>query len=80
MTPAERVAGAYCVLARHRGQATTTHPVRCRFCDVELAELERRVLLVADGEGDFRRLPPSAREKLVTEAAARPLPSWIDEL
>lgn len=82
MSPAERIAGARCILARHRGKATATHPVRCRFCSVDLAQLEHDVHTDGDNEAMtiFMSLPDSHRKKMVEDAAEIPIASWFDEL
>jgi len=81
LTPAERVAGSFCLLARHRGSATATHPVRCRFCDIDLPQLEADV---HSGDGtdfaSFMQLPERRRREMVQGAAAIPIASWMDGL
>ena len=80
MTPAERVAGAMCLLSRHRGAPTATHPVRCRFCSVDLPELEQMVHADDGAMTMFMQLPERRRKELVAAAAELPIASWLDGL
>ena len=79
MTPAERVAGAHCLIARHRGRETASHPTRCRFCSVDLPQLEAEVH-DDDGSGMalFMQLPERRRRELVTDAAQIHVAAWME--
>jgi len=81
VTPAERVAGAMCLLSRHRGAPTATHPVKCRFCAVDLPQLEQDVHSGDDTiMSSFMALPSRRRAEMVQGAAVIPIASWMDGL
>ncbi len=84
-----------CILAR-RLKASRTHPGKCRYCEVPVADLieqlrEYGVAMSVDGtvavsqrvqneEAEYRRHGAAERERRLREALALPEPQWFEEV